>query len=144
MPPPSQPARREPERVGGWLLLLCRLLVVLHPLSLAVTASNALSALPARGTAVGLILVLRLVVVGFGMAAGRALQTRQAGAVTLASVALVASGATDLFVYTTPYFPNNRIPGDTIYYVAASLAYHGGWLAYLARSTRVRATYADV
>ena len=29
------------------------------------------------------------------------------------------------------------------YYVAASLAYHGAWLMYLARSSRVRATYAD-
>ncbi len=129
--------------VGGWLLLLCRLLVVFHPLSLAITASNAMSALPARGTAVGLILLLRLVVVGFGMAAGRALQTVQTGAVNMARAALVASVATDVFVYTTPYFPNNRLPGDTIYYVAATLAYHGAWLAYLSRSRRVRATYAD-
>ena len=130
------------EGVRGWLLLLCRLLIVFHPLSLAVTASGALNAVAVRGTAVVLILVLRLVVVGFGMAAGRALQTLQPGAVTLARLALVASAATDLFVYTTPYFPNNRQPGDTVYYVAASLAYHGAWLLYLSRSKRVRVTYA--
>jgi hypothetical protein len=129
--------------VGGWLLLLCRLLVIFHPLSLAITASNAMSALPARGTAVALILVLRLVVVGFGMAAGRALQTVQPGAVTLGKAALVASAATDIFIYTTPFFPNNRMPGDTIYYVVASLAYHAAWLTYLWRSPRVRATYAN-
>lgn len=129
------------EGVRGWLLLLCRLLIVFHPLSLAITAAGALNAVAVRGTAVVLILVLRLVVVGFGMAAGRALQTLQPGAVTLARLALVASAATDLFVYTTPYFPNNRLPGDTVYYVAASLAYHGAWLLYLARSKRVRATY---
>jgi len=129
--------------ISGWLLLLCRLLVVFHPLSLAITASNAMSALPARGTAVGLILLLRLVVVGFGMAAGRALQTVQTGAVNMARAALTASVANDVFVYTTPYFPSNRMPGDTIYYVAATLAYHGAWLAYLSRSRRVRATYAD-
>ena len=123
--------------------MLCRLLVVFHPLSLAITASNAMSALPARGTAVGLILLLRLVVVGFGMAAGRALQTVQTGAVNMARAALAASVATDVFVYTMPYFPSNRMPGDTIYYVAATLAYHGAWLAYLSRSRRVRATYAD-
>jgi len=131
------------EGVGGWLLLLCRLLVVFHPLSLAVTASGALGALPVRGTAVVLILLLKLVVVGFGMAAGRALQTLQPGAVTLAKAALLASLATDVFVYTTPWFPNNRPPGDTIYYVAATLAYHGAWLAYLYRSRRVQATFAD-
>ena len=128
------------ERVSGWLLLLCRLLVVFHPLSLAVTASNALSALSVRGTAVASILILRLVVVGFGMAAGRALQTMQVGAVALAKTALLLSAATDVFVYTTPYFPNNRLPGDTVYYLVASLAYHGAWLGYLARSRRVRAT----
>jgi Ca2+/H+ antiporter len=129
--------------VGGWLLLLCRLLVVFHPLSLAVTASGALGALSVRGTAVAAILILRLIVVGFGMAAGRALQHVQPGAVTLAKAALLASAATDVFVYTTPYFPNNRVPGDTPLYVAATLAYHGAWLLYLARSTRVRATYAN-
>jgi Ca2+/H+ antiporter len=131
------------ERVSGWLLLLCRLLVVFHPLSLAVTASNALSALSVRGTAVASILILRLVVVGFGMAAGRALQTVQPGAVALANTALLLSAATDVFVYTTPYFPNNRLPGDTAIYVAASLAYHGAWLVYLVRSRRVRATYSE-
>jgi len=124
-------------------MLLCRLLIVFHPLSLAVTAAGALNAVAVRGTAVVLILVLRLVVVGFGMAAGRALQTLQPGAVTLARLALVASAATDLFVYTTPYFPNNRQPGDTVYYVAASLAYHGAWLTYLYRSRRVLVTYAE-
>jgi hypothetical protein len=102
-----------------------------------------MSGLPARGTAVAVILLLRLIVVGFGMAAGRALQTVQPGAVTLAKAALVASAATDIFIYTTPYFPNNRMPGDTIYYVAASLAYHAAWLTYLWRSRRVRATYAN-
>ena len=135
---PAPPGR---EGVGGWLLLLCRLLVVFHPLSLAATASSALSALPVRGTAVALILILRLIVVGFGMAAGRALQSVQPGAVTLAKAALLASAATDLFGYTTPYFPNNRLPGDTVYYVAATLAYHGAWLLYLSRSPRVRNTY---
>src|SRR2546423_4900666 len=106
------------EGVGGWLLLLCRLLVVFHPLSLAVTASGALGSLSTRGTAVALILILRLIVIGFGMAAGRALQAVQPGAVTLARAALLASAATDVFVYTTPFFPNNRPPGDTPLYVA--------------------------
>ncbi len=127
-----------PEAVGGWLLLLCRLLVVFHPLALAVTASGALGSLSSRGASVALILILRLIVVGFGMAAGRALQGLQPGAVTLAKAALVASAATDVFVYVTPYFPNNRPPGDTPLYVAATLVYHGAWLLYLSRSKRVK------
>jgi hypothetical protein len=141
MPESSQPEPR-PIGVGGWLLLLCRLLIIFQPLSLAVTAAGALGAVAVRGAPVALILVLRLLVVALGVAAGRALQAMRPGAVALAKVALVVSATTDLFVYTTPYFPNNRRPGDTVYYVVASLAYHGAWLTYLIRSRRVRNTFA--
>jgi hypothetical protein len=137
-PQPEAPAR---ERIGGWLLLLCRLLIVFHPLSLAVTASSVLNALFVRGAPVAILLVVRLVVVAFGVAAGRALQNLRPDAVALARLALLLSAATDVFVYTTPYFPSNRLPGDTTFYVIASLAYHGAWLAYLARSKRVRQTF---
>lgn len=142
MPESSQPEPR-PVGVGGWLRLLCRLLIIFQPLSLAVTAAGAVGAVAVRGAPVALILVLRLMVVALGVAAGRALQARRSGAVALAKVALVISAATDVFVYTTPYFPNNRLPGDTVYYVAASLAYHAAWLTYLIRSRRVRNTYQD-
>jgi len=130
-----------PRRVGGWLLVLCRLLIVLHPLSLAVTASNVMNALFVRGAPVAIVLLMRLAVVAFGVAAGRMLQNVRPGAVELARVALLASAALDVFVYTTPFFPSNRMPGDTTFYVIASLAYHGAWIAYLARSKRVRATF---
>jgi hypothetical protein len=130
-----------PRRVGGWLLVLCRLLIVLHPLSLAVTASNVMNALFLRGAPVAIVLLMRLAVVAFGVAAGRMLQNVRPGAVDVARVALLASAALDVFVYTTPYFPSNRMPGDTTFYVIASLAYHGAWIAYLVRSKRVRATF---
>jgi hypothetical protein len=48
-----------------------------------------------------------------------------------------------MFVYLTPYFPNNRLPGDTPFYVAGSLAYSGVWLMYLVRSRRVRNTFGE-
>ena len=131
-----------PRRVGGWLLVLCRLLIVLHPLSLAVTASNVMNALFVRGAPVAIVLLMRLAVVAFGVAAGRMLQNVRPGAIELARVALLASAALDVFVYTTPYFPSNRMPGDTTFYVIASLAYHGAWIAYLARSKRVKATFS--
>jgi hypothetical protein len=143
MPESSQPELRQPAGVGGWLLLLCRLLIIFQPLSFAVTAAGGLGAISVRGAPVALILVFRLVVVGLGVAAGRALQNLQAGAVSLAKAALVVSAATDVFVYTTPYFPSNRLPGDTVYYIVASLAYHAAWFAYLARSTRVHNTFSS-
>jgi hypothetical protein len=128
-------------RVGGWLLLLSRLLIVWQPLNLAVAAMGAANAIAVRGAPVVAVLVVRIVVTAVGVAAGIALSNRHAGAVTLAKAALISAGATDLFVYLTPYFPNNRMPGDTIYFVAASMAYHGVWLLYLFRSKRVRNTY---
>ena len=94
-----------------------------------------------RGLPLALVLMLRLLVTALGIAAGLALLARRGAAVALAKTALVASAATDLFVYLTPFYPNNRLPGDTVWYVAASLLYHGVWLAYLFRSTRVRNTY---
>jgi hypothetical protein len=127
--------------VGGWLLVLCRLLIVGHPLSLAVTASSAMRSIAVRGAPVAIILIVRLLVVAVGVGAGLALQNLRPAAVRLAKTALLLSAATDVFVYITPYFPNNRAPGDTALYVLASLAYHAGWLIYLQRSGRVRATF---
>jgi hypothetical protein len=127
-----------PARIRGWLLLLSRLLIVWQPLNLAVAGMGGLNAIGVRGPVVAAVLVLRMIVTGIGLAAGIALSNRRPGAVTLTTLALVSSAATDLFVHTTPYFPSNRAPGDTIYYVAASLAYHGAWLSYLFRSRQVR------
>jgi hypothetical protein len=74
-----------------------------------------------------------------GRARGVALARHAAGALAIAALAL--SAGADLFVYTTSYMPSNRMPGDTVWYVVGSLLYHGAWLLYLVRSTRVRNTY---
>ena len=132
----------EASGIGGWLLLLCRLLLVWQPLSLAVTASGALDSLPLRGSPLAVILIVRVLVAALGIAAGLALQNRRPGAVSLAKIALIASAAMDVFVYTTSYYPNNRPPGDTPFYIAASIAFCVVWLVYLGRSTRVRNTFA--
>jgi hypothetical protein len=132
---------RGPAGIGGWLLVVCVLLLVWQPLDLGIAASSALEALPVRGLPLALVLALRLVVAAAGIAAGLALLARRPAAVTLAKTAIIASAATDLFVYTTPYYPSNRLPGDTVWYVAATVVYHGALLGYLVRSARVRNTY---
>jgi hypothetical protein len=137
----SQPERRGPTGVRGWLLVLCALLLIWQPLSLGLAASSVLQALPIRGLSLALVLTLRMLVTAIGIAAGLALAARRAAAVRLANVALVASAATDVFVYSTPFYPNNRLPGDTVWFIAVSLAYHAIWLIYLLRSTRVRNTF---
>jgi len=116
-------------------------LLLWHPVTLGLAASHALAALPLRGLPLAVVLAGRLLVTALGIAAGLALFTRRPAAVALALAALAASAAADLFTYLTPYMPNNRLPGDTIWFVAGSLLYHTAWLLYLVRSGRVRKTY---
>jgi hypothetical protein len=133
-----------PKSIGGWLLVLCVLLLVWQPLSLGLVASNALDEIAIRGLPLALVLALRLVVAAIGIAAGLALLAKRPGAVALARASLVISAATDVFVYATPYFPSNRFPGDAPIFIAGSLAYYGLWLMYLFRSRRVRNTFLRI
>jgi hypothetical protein len=141
--PDYQIPKGDDPRVGGWLLLLCLLLMLWQPLSVGLTSSAALGSVAIGGLPVTLVLILRLLVTALGIAAGLALLNRRSGAVALAKVALVVSAATDAFVYLTPYFPSNRAPGETPIFVAVSLVYYAIWLAYLSRSRRVRRTFAN-
>jgi hypothetical protein len=130
-----------PVGIGGWLLVLCVLLLAWQPLSLSLLASSVLDDLALRGVPLALVLLLRVIVAAFGIAAGLALLYHRAAGVTMAKASLIVSAATDVFVYVTPYFPSNRMPGETPFYVAAALAYYTIWLGYLFRSTRVKNTF---
>ena len=132
---------RELAGIGGWLLVLCLLLLVWGPVRSAVVASNALGALSVRGPSLAAALVALVLATSFGVAAGIALLTKRGPAVAIGKAALILSAALDLVIYSTSYFPSNRMPGDAPIYIAASLSYHGAWLAYLFRSRRVRNTY---
>ena len=130
------------EGVRGWLALLCVLLLGWQPISLGLVASSVLDALPARGAPLAALLSVRVLVTASGIAAGLALLAERPSAPALAKASLLASAVTEAFVYSTPYFPSNRLPGETPLVLAASLAYHAAWLVYLIRSERVRNTYA--
>ena len=54
--------------IGGWLLVLCVLLLAWRPLGLAVTAAGALDALAVRGLALVLVLLVRLLATAAGVA----------------------------------------------------------------------------
>lgn len=127
--------------LGPWLVLLCALLLVWTPASFALVASTLVESLPVRGAPVTAILAIRLVAAATGISAGLALAARRPGAPLLAKTAIVLSFAADLIAYLTPWFPSNRLPGTTPVYVAASLAYHAAWFAYLVRSKRVRSIW---
>jgi hypothetical protein len=127
-------------RVRGWLLVLCVLLLVWQPFSLALTTAGTLDDLSRRGSGLAMILVARLFAAGLGIAAGLSVFQRTPGALSIARASLVFSAAVDVLVYATPYYPNNRPAGDATLILMASLAYYAVWLTYLARSKRVRST----
>jgi hypothetical protein len=133
--PSSIPSQK---RIGGWLLVLSRLLIIGQPLYLALIASQSFNAIAVRGRPVVLVLLLRLAVTALGVAAGTALSNRRPFAVRLAQVAIVAAAAVHTFVLTTSYFPNNLKPGDTPIVLGAWLAFYGCWLAFLFRSRQAR------
>src|SRR3954469_16353836 len=135
--------RTPPDDVGGWLLILCLLLLVGQPVSLAITAARSLSALSSRGLPLAFVVLGQLLVAGVGVSAGLALLGRRQGAVTLAKWSLLISAAMDQFVYATNFLPSNRLPGSTPLYAAASLLYYAVWLEYLIRSKRVRRTFGS-
>jgi hypothetical protein len=132
---------REPHGIGGWLLVLCLWQLVWAPVRSAFVASSALAALSVRGPSLAAALVALVLVTSFGVAAGIALLTKRGPAVEMGKAALMLSAVLDVVIYTTSYFPSNRMPGDAPFYVAASLIYHAAWLSYLFRSRRVRNTF---
>ncbi len=139
----NRPSRFEKAPLGGWLQVLSRLMILWHPIFVALMISPLLDSLSIRSRSVTVILLARMLVTGVGIAAGLALRGRHAGAVGLAKVSLAMSAATDMFIYFTPSFPSNRAPGETPLWVVGTLMYYGGWILYLMRSTRVRETFGQ-
>jgi hypothetical protein len=123
--------------------VLCGLLLIWQPISTGLVVSSVLGSLAIRGFPMAMIILLRILATGFGIAAGLALLARRPAAVAIVRLSLVASAVTDLIVYLTPYFPSNRAPGETPLYVLASLTYSALWMIYLIRSKRVRRTFED-
>lgn len=130
---------------GGTLLpwplqVLSRLLLIWEPANFALAALGAFNAIAIRGWPVLAVLTARLATAVLCVAAARAIIGHHAGARLLARVALLSSLAVYLFAYATPYFPSNRMPGDTLWYAALAVVYYCGWSAYLTWSTRARST----
>jgi hypothetical protein len=139
---PGDDDTRHPRGVGGWLQVLVRMLTLWHPIIYGLSSASALEAVSVRGPAVAIVIVARLAVVAFGIAAGMVLRSGRDAAVRLAAMSLVLSAAMDIFIFSTAYYPSNIKPGDGPLYGAATLAYYAAWLLYLARSKRVRNTFA--
>ena len=120
--------------VGRGRLILSGLLLIYHPAVAALRIATDVAALPIRGLPLAIGMVARLLVTAIGFSAGMALLKRGPGADRFAQLALILSLLFDLVVYSTSIFPNNRAPGDTPLYAAASIVYHMAWIIFLRRS----------
>ncbi|MET0166353.1 MAG: hypothetical protein ABW318_15275 [Vicinamibacterales bacterium] len=130
----GEPVRQRAATDGRWLPVLARLMTLYQPIIVGLLTSRTVDSLAIRGREVLVLLLVRVLVTAFGVAAGLALRRHHARGVGLAKVSLLLSGATELFIVLTPSFPNSRGPGETPIWVAGILIYFGGWLAYLMRS----------
>ena len=130
-----------PAAIRGWVRVLALLLTVWEPVSFAATAAGSFNAIAVRGIPVVLVLASLLAATAMCVAAGRALLDRRQAGPLLAKIALAISLAVKVFAAVTPYFPNNRLPGETTAYVAGTLVYYAAALAYLSASKRVAAIF---
>ena len=122
--------------------VLALLLTVWEPVSFAVASAGSFNAIAVRGIPVVLVLASRLAATVACVAAGRALLDRRQAGPSLAKIALAISLAVKVFAAVTPYFPNNRLPGETTAYVAGTFVYYAAALAYLSASKRVAALFS--
>jgi len=119
----------------GAARVLAAILAVWEPLNLALFVAPALTTIALRGAATAVFLSARIVVAGFGVAAGISLWRDQPHARGLAAAALILSTIAGAITFTTTLLPTNVVPGDQWLYLAVIVAFNGGWLAYLASPT---------
>lgn len=127
-----------PLAVGGWLRLLCALLIVWEPLSFAASQSGLLTSLADRGLLVLLVFVLRVGVLGLGVGAGLAIRNGRAHGIILARAFFVLSATASAVVVSTSFYPVGLAPDLRAPVLMVILVYDAAWLAYLFRSNRVR------
>jgi hypothetical protein len=127
--------------VRGWLLTLCILLTVWNPATLAVLAAARVGSGVPPSTVSLLLLGVRLVVTGIGVAGGMALWHRRVGAVRLAKASLVLSAVEVVARLSTREGLSEAPPGTRLPLALALILFNAAWFVYLDKSRRVRATY---
>ena len=123
---------------GGWLLVLCAVLLVWQPLTFALEAASALQTLGMRGAAGALELAAHGSVAALSFAAGWALWQESPAGPLLATFAVAAGGLTGVQSLYWSVLPSNIFPSDRLPLAALSVAHACAWLVYLRRSNRVR------
>jgi cytochrome bd-type quinol oxidase subunit 2 len=117
--------------------LLAFLLVVWAPLNLSITAAALLNSLADRGWPAIVLLIVRLAVTGFGVAAGRALWNQRRGAIGLARWATGLSLGAVLVTATTSIWPYPLPPGVREPVAIATVAWHALWFLWTLRQQEI-------
>jgi hypothetical protein len=113
--------------------LLVFLLVVWAPLNLALSAAALLDRLTDRGWPAIALLIGRLAVTGFGVAAGRALWNDRPGAITLVRWATGSSLCMVVVTVTTSIWPAALPPGVREPVAIATVSWHALWFLWTLR-----------
>ena len=137
----SQPRIGSGLQIRGWLLLLCILLTIWNPATLAVLAAARVGNAGTITAFALIVLGIRLMVTSVGVAAGMALWRRRAGAVRLAKASLVLSAIEAVARLSTRVGLSEAPPGTRLPLALALIIYDAAWYLYLEKSRRVRATY---
>jgi len=131
--------RRQPVR--GWLLLLCILLTIWNPATLAFLAASRVSDAGSMSAWTLTLIAVRLVVTSVGVAAGLALWHARTGAVKLAEASLLLSSIEAAARLSTSAGVNEAPPGTRLPLALVLIAFNAVWYFYLKKSRRVRTTY---
>jgi hypothetical protein len=113
--------------------VLAALLVVWEPLTLAVTAAAFLDRLGDRGWGAIALLVVRLGITGFGVAAGRALWAGRPEAVVLTRWATGLNLAANVVTLTTSLWPSLYAPGVRGPVITVTIAWYTLWFLWALR-----------
>jgi hypothetical protein len=127
--------------VRGWLLLLCLLLTIWTPATLAIVASSSIAEWSTSSTLALVLLGARLAVTSIGVAAGMALWQKRPGAVRLAKASLVLSAMEAIGRLSARVGLSEAPPGTRLPLAILLILYNAAWYFYLEKSRRVRATY---
>ena len=127
--------------MSGWLYLLCLILTVWNPASLAFRLASSVANLSSQSTLTLLFLAARLVITSIGVAAGISLFMRRPWAVGLAKMALILFGAEAVVRLSTRVGLSEAPPGTRLLLAVVLVMHNAAWYAYLHKSRRVRALF---
>jgi hypothetical protein len=124
--------------VSGWLYLLCIILTVWNPASLALRLASTVANLSSVTTVTLLFLAARLVITGVGVAAGISLFMRRPWALRLTKVALMLFSIEAVARLPTRVGLSEAPPGTRLPLTIALIVHNAAWFMYVQKSRRVR------